>query len=307
MTINEHITEFAGLPVVTFDPHGDPPADPAAVALRVDTDWDGGKELFTLRLNALVDADWAKNVTALVIGVWGEGDETAPVAALVEAAPRLPGLRALFLGEMTYEENEASWIHHDDITPLLVAYPALEVLRIRGSEGLSITPVRHEALRELAIETGGLPASVLRSIEACDLPELAHLELWLGTDTYGGDITVEDLTVILAGARFPKLRHLGLRDAEIADEVAAAVAGSAVLARLESLDLSLGVLSDVGATALLTGQPLTHLRRLDLHHHFLSDEVAARLTDELGAAGVELDLSEANDAESDDRYIALAE
>ena len=42
------------------------------------------------------------------------------------------------------------------------------------------------------------------------------------------------------------------------------------MARLKTLDLSMGVLSDVGAEALLAGQPLTHLRRLDLHHHFLS-------------------------------------
>ena len=82
---------------------------------------------------------------------------------------------------------------------------------------------------------------------------------------------MEDLAPILAGARLPALKHLGLRDAEIADEVAAALAGAPVVARLETLDLSLGTLSDAGAAALLAGQPLTHLRKLDLHHHFLSD------------------------------------
>jgi hypothetical protein len=308
MTINERITVFAGLPVVAFDPHEDPPVDPSKVALRIDTDDDGAEDLFELRLNALVDADWAGQVSALVIGMWGEeSDAPPPIPQLVAAASKLSGLRALFLGEMTSEENEISWINQSDVAPLLTAYPALEVLRIRGSQGLAVTPTRHEALRELAFESGGLPAEVIRSVGECELPALTHLELWLGTGWYGGDATAADLTVILAGARFPNLRHLGLRDAEIADEVAAAVAGSAVVAQLETLDLSLGVLSDVGAAALLAGQPLTHLRKLDLHHHFIGDELARRLEAELGAAGVEVDLSEGSDAEGDNRYIAVAE
>lgn len=307
MTINENITVFAGLPVVAFDPHAEPPAEPSKVAWRIDTDYDSGQALFDLRLTALVESDWADQVTALVIGMWGESDEAPPLPGLIAGASRLTGLRALFLGEMTFEENEISWIQHDDLAPLLAAYPALEVLRVRGSEGLRVTPLRHAALRELAFESGGLPAAVVRSVVECELPELAHLELWLGTATYGGDATADDLAVILAGARFPQLRYLGLRNAEIADELAAAVAGAAVVAQLDTLDLSLGALSDVGAAALLTGQPLTHLRKLDLHHHFLSEELAGRLRDELDAAGVEVDLSDANEAEGDDRYISVAE
>ena len=120
------------------------------------------------------------------------------------------------------------------------------MLRVRGADGLAVTPVRHEALREFAFESGGLPAAVVGSVGECDLPALRHLELWLGTDGYGGDATVDDLAPILTGARLPALTHLGLRDSEIADEVAAALAGAPVVARLESLDLSLGALSDVG-------------------------------------------------------------
>jgi hypothetical protein len=69
------------------------------------------------------------------------------------------------------------------------------------------------------------------------------------------------------------------------------------------------MLSDVGAAALLAGQPLVHLRRLDLHHHFLTEAMQARLRDELEPAGVELDLSDAQDASEDieDRFIAVSE
>src|SRR5262249_18375749 len=148
------------------------------------------------------------------------------------------------------EENEVSWINQSDVSPLLAAYPQLEVLRVRGSQGLEISPVRHESLRELAFETGGLPVTVINSVGECDLPTLAHLELWLGTEGYGGDAVVDDLDVVLSGARWPHLSYLGLRDSELADQVAEALAGAPVTGRLSTLDLSLGTLSDVGAAAL---------------------------------------------------------
>ena len=309
MTINEHISQFAGLPVVDFDPDKPLPVEPGAAAWRVQTDYEGGAEGFERLLSALLAADWAGQVPALVIGEWGESyDTAAPVERLGAAAAQLTGLRALFLGEMTYEENEISWIMQTDVSPLLAAYPALEVLRVRGAQGLEVTPVRHETLRELAFESGGLPADVVRAVGECDLPGLRHLELWLGTVAYGGDATVDDLAPILGGARLPALTYLGLRDSEIADEVAAAVAGAPVVARLESLDLSLGALSDVGAANLLAGQPLTHLRTLDLHHHFLSEAMIERLRVELGDAGVNVDTTDRQEADEDgDRYIAVAE
>jgi len=192
---------------------------------------------------------------------------------------------------------------------LLVAYPGLTSFWARGGQGLDIQPGTYPNLRELAFEAGGLPAETVRNVGECDLPQLRHLELWLGTDAYLGDSTVDDLGTILSGRRLPVLSYLGLRDAEIADQVAAALAGAPVLARIETLDLSLGMLSDVGAGALLAGQPLTHLRRLDLHHHFLSEEMMARLRAELEPAGVELDLTgaEGADTDLDDRFVAVAE
>lgn len=310
MTINTHITEFAGLPVVEFAPDAAVPDDPGAVAWRMSIDVDDGTESFRQLLDAFLAAEWAGRVRALVIGEWGESYDThAPIDLLSEAARALTGLRALFVGEMTFEECEISWIIQADITPLLRAYPALETLRIRGSDGLALTPLRHEGLREFALESGGLPAPVVRSVGECDLPHLRHLELWLGTEAYGGDATVDDLAPILNGSRLPALTHLGLRDSEIADEVAAALAGAPVVARLETLDLSLGALSDAGAASLLAGQPLTHLRTLDLHHHFLSDAMRDRLRAELAQAGVEIDDSDPKQPLDEDggRYIAVSE
>jgi hypothetical protein len=307
--INEHIDSFAGLPIFEFDPAGAPPEDPSAVAIRLSTEFEEN-ERFQTKWDALFAADWVGQIRALVIGEWGDAYESSvPVESLVGGAAAMPGLRALFLGELIGEESEISWIQLTDVTPVLHAFPGLEVLRVRGSDGLDFVPGSYPGLRELAFESGGLPAGIVRAVGESDLPNVRHLELWLGTDTYGGDATLADLAPILAGANTPSLAYLGLRDSEIADEVAAAVAGASVVGRLETLDLSLGMLSDVGAAALLSGQPLTHLRKLDLHHHFLTAEMMQRVRDELEPAGVEVDLSDANlDARRpEDRFIAVAE
>jgi hypothetical protein len=306
MTINQHLDTFAGLDVWNFDAI-DPPADyPAARAWRIAVDDD--EDEFERVWEAFLASPDAADATAVVIGSWGyASDNTAPVALVAAAAPRLPELRHLFLGDIVAEECEISWISQDDVTPILTAYPALQTLRVRGSQGLELRPLRHEALRELALESGGLPGEVVRAVGECDLPALRRLELWLGTDEYYGDATVEDLAPIRSGARLPALTSLGLRDAELADEVAAALASAPIVARLQKLDLSLGALSDVGATALLAGQPLTHLRRLDLRHHFLSKAMRARLKEELRSAGVKVKVSRRQRGDDGDRYIAVSE
>jgi hypothetical protein len=309
MTIGHHIETFAGRRVMAFPPEEEFSGDPATIAWRIeDPDFEGG-DVFAERLELLTRQAWARGVTALVVGEWGSAyDTAAPIELLVQAMAQLPSLDALFLGEMTFEECEISWIHHGDVTPLFEAGPRLETLTIRGSDGLSLKSLSHESLRSLTFESGGLPAEVVRAVGDCDFPRLRHLELWLGTDNYGGDATPEDLAPILAGGRLPALKSLALRNAEIADMVATALASAPVVARLEVLDLAMGMLSDAGATALLTGQPLTHLRKLDLHHHYISEPVMQRLRAELTQAGVEVDLSDAGDPNSDDgRYIVVSE
>lgn len=307
MTINEHITQFAGLPVVAFDPQTASEHAGAPVAWRLHVEDDHAGDVFAKLVASWLDTVDPASVQALVVGDWGEAWETDfPVQVLVDAAPRLPNLRAVFVGEMTFDECEMSWIQQPDITPLLTAYPALEVLRVRGAMSLQLQAVQHTGLRELAIESGGLPAHVTRAIVESDLPNCAHLELWLGTEDYGRDTGVDDLGPILDGTALPALRTLGLRNAETADAVATALARAAVVPKLHTLDLSLGTLGDEGAAALLAGQPLTGLRRLDLHRHYLSDDMMARLPAAL--PGVDVDVT---DQQTEDehmgRYVAVGE
>ncbi|MFJ6618932.1 STM4015 family protein [Kitasatospora sp. NPDC091335] len=318
MAVSRHLERFHELPIHEFTPDDAPPQpgdarplpDAGAVAWRLSFDHDTEQDFAQLWQSFLEKVDPA-GVRAVVIGSWWQDDYTSvrPVVEAIAAdARRLPALEALFLGEVTYDACEISWLEMDDVTPLLNAFPGLKSLAVRGGSGLVLKPVRHDALTSLRFEAGGLPATVVQAVAGSELPALESLHLWLGVDEYGGDASLDDLAPFLDGSRLPRLRHLGLANSELQDEIAAAVAHAPVVARLESLDLSMGVLSDDGATALLEGQPLTHLRSLDLHHHYLSDAMMERLCEAL--PGVEIDLSdaEADEAEDeDDRYVSVAE
>jgi hypothetical protein len=317
MSYVEHLQELHGLPAFDFPAAGAgqelPAANAVAWRLAVDPYGDGDEAFDELWDRFLAAVDPAA-VRAIIMGPWSEADDDDSetiVQHLVAARDRLTALQAVFLGDLEMEEAEISWIEQCDVTPVLDAYPLLEEFGIRGGSGLRFPAVQHKRLRTLCFEAGGLPAEVVQGVMASDLPALEYLELWLGVANYGGDATVADLAPLLTGGRFPALHHLGLRNSEIQDEIAAAVAQAPVVAQLKSLDLSLGTLTDEGATALLAGQPLTHLTWLDLHHNFVTEPVAQRLQQALEPSGVEVDLSETG--EEDEwggeihRYTAVAE
>ncbi|SIQ80982.1 STM4015 family protein [Micromonospora avicenniae] len=315
MAFGSHANSFAGRPVVEVPEEGPLPAVDGPVSWRIarwdfeDDDEDVVSEEFQAAFEEFV-AQAGPTVESLVVGAWGYAAfNPAPIEQLCEAAPRLPALRALFLGDMTGEECEVSWMKVGDVSKLLAAYPALEVLRVRGGEDFRFSPVRHPRLRELAVESGGLSREFVGAVLDSELPALTDLELWLGTNYYGGDSTTADLAPLLAGERFSQLRRLGLRNADIADEVARALASAPVVRRIERLDLSLGTLGDEGAAALLAGQPLTHLAELDLHHHFMSEEVAASVVAALPDVRVDVSEPQKPDeyAGESHRYTAVSE
>ncbi|MFJ7263449.1 STM4015 family protein [Streptomyces globosus] len=316
MSISGHMEEWGGLPVYAFPPPGEEPAgplpEPDSVAWRVSADfWESDEEwpAAFARFAAAVDLT---RVRSLIVGTWSECAERIGeyvLDVLLPAADRMPELRALFLGDMTCEESEISWIEQADVAPVLEAFPLLEEFGVRGGSGLVFPPLRHAALRRLRIETGGLSREVVRTVGACDFPALEDLDIWLGTSWYGADTQPADLEPFMTGSRLPALRRLALRNSDIQNEIATALAGAPVVARLRELDLSMGTLGDEGALALLDGQPLTHLRKLDLHHHFISEPVALRIEEALAPHGVEVDLGHRQSTRSrrDGRYTAVAE
>jgi hypothetical protein len=77
---------------------------------------------------------------------------------------------------------------------------------------------------------------------------------------YGFDGSIADVESLLVPGQFPALKYLRLRDTEIADQFAAAVAKSPVINQLEVFDLSLGALGDEGGQALLDCPAITNLK-----------------------------------------------
>jgi len=266
---------------------------------------------FARKFLHLLDDPNSSQLEALLVGSWGDSYENTSalvVDSLVQARSRLPALRALFIGDMTAEECEISWIQQSDISPLYSAFPQLEWLQIRGGEALQLGTLNLPKLRRLVIESGGLGKSVLQSLAQASLPELEHLELWLGTDEYGWDGTVEDVVSMLNGMDFPKLKYLGLRNFVQIDELAPRLLTVPVIGKVETLDLSLGNLSDAGAEALLQLPNGGALKRLDLHHHYLSDA----MLDALKKLALDVDLKDRQEPDDwgdgeEHRYIAVSE
>ncbi|MCB9647992.1 MAG: STM4015 family protein [Deltaproteobacteria bacterium] len=312
MTISDSTEVFGGKPVRAYDP-AEGLTDAGSTAPRIHIDYDrhedGQSAVDDLRqLAAHPDAHL---VTALVvgdIGGTGEGNDFGPlVAALVEVKGALSGLTDLFIGDMIYEDCEISWINQTDVSPLYAAFPDLRQLRLRGGNGLSLGALEHARLETLIVETGGLDVQILRQVAQADLPELTHLELWLGDDGYGWNGAPSDVQAMLTSLRCPKLRYLGLRDSMIADEVAQVLATAPWPKGLRVLDLSLGTLGDVGIQALVDSGRLGGLEKLDIHHHYASPEAVARL----GGLGIEVDASDVKAPDRwddrDHRYVAVSE
>lgn len=266
-----------------------------------------GKTLFE-KMTAFLESPQAMEVSSLVIGGWEDAYEKSPQESLdllVEHGPRLAGLKELFVGDMDSEECEISWINQGDYTKLLAALPNLERLHIKGSSELTLCtePLRHDHLKALTIECGGLPKSIINTIANAQLPNLEHLCLYIGVDNYGFDGEITDFHPFMEQGRFPKLTYLGLTDSEIADEIAIAIADAPILDQLETLDLSNGTLSDKGGEALLASGKILKLKRLDLHYHYLSNDMVKKFK----SLGIVVDVSDQQDIDDEWRYPAVTE
>ncbi len=299
--ILSNLGTFIGMRVVDYDPEKPARSD---VVYRLRSTWE--KE--ELPLESFLASEAAGEARGLVIGAWQVDDSSVDssqvVHELAQAAGRLGKLAALYLGDIVGEECEMSWINQCDLTPLLLAFPSLQLLRTRGGEGLALSNPRHQRLRGLALEAGGLDVSVIRSVCQADFPELEYLELWLGTSDYGATATVADLQPLLSGRLFPKLKYLGLRNSELADELAGVLVNSPVVERLETLDLSLGVLTDEGGRSLLKLSSPT-LKKLNLHYNYFSPELSRQL--KALPFTVDVSVPAGMEEEEEARFVAVGE
>ncbi|MGZ3453292.1 MAG: TIGR02996 domain-containing protein [Polyangiales bacterium] len=260
----------------------------------------------------LFDLPTTRFLRELALGVlrWEYQSEDVPVV-LEEASKSAfaSGLRSLLLGDLAEEDVDNA--HHSigDISAVFGgAFPRLERLRVWGYEiAASSGPFAHPELGDLAIQTCALRKELYDAIVSGDLPKLERLELWFGSENYGCQLGVEDLSSLLAGTQFPRLKHLGLRNAEFTNELVSVLLAAPILTRLESLDLSMGVLAAEGARVLLEhGAAWRHLKTLDVSESLLAGNDA--LLDQLRAVGPEILAGDQRDDEDPTyRYVAVHE
>lgn len=314
MTIDDHLLRFSGRDVIDFEKYNkirDPKGEAIRISLSYDEYNDDGL-YWEDKLDLVVADPLSAKLEAIVIGPWedvGSQDSEFIVELLAANKDKLESLEAIFFGDIVMEESECSWIEQCDMSPLFEAFPKLTHFAVRGSNGLSFGDgFKHNRLRSLVVQCGGLPGSVVMEIINARLPELEHLELWLGEDNYGADFSANDLRGYLAKMNFPKLIYLGLKNSEMQDEVAAIVAESDFLKKIKVLDLSMGTLTDQGAEALLAaGSLIKNLEFLDLHHHYLTPGMVNKLS----ALGIPVNLDERQTEDISDgevwRFIAVSE
>jgi uncharacterized protein (TIGR02996 family) len=240
-------------------------------------------------------------IAAGVIGSPGDGlDHVVHVLGSTGA----PSLRVLQLGDFEYpDESEMSWFVVGDIDALWPGVPRLRHLITQGN--VTAETIDHAMLERLEVRTGGLPRSAALAIAHARLPRLRYLEVWYGDSGYGAEATLDDVAPLLARRDLPELRHLGLRNCEFTDAIAAALPASALLPQLHTLDLSLGTLSDDGARAIAANADgFRHLRRIDVSRSWLSDAAVSALR-QIGPEIIAAD--QQGDGGDDVRYVAIGE
>ena len=305
--ISSNLDTFCGKTVVDiiFE-DGIKDLDKNVYRLRLDYEaLDSGEKMDDFIQN-FAEAPFASQIEELIIGQWHDasGDSSMVVNKLVELKDTFKNLKALFIGDITYEEMEISWIQQCDMSPILAAYPNLEFFQIRGGDKLSLSQLKHPNLKTLIIQTGGLPPNVINDISIAELPNLEKLEVWLGSDAYGFESKIEDFENIINGGKFPKLMYLGLKNSIIQDEIAIKIAQSPILDQLHTLDLSMGVLTDKGAQALLDSPKIKQLTHLNLNHHYMSDSMMEKLR----GLGISISMDDQEDADDEDyRYVEVSE
>ncbi len=252
---------------------------------------ENGKNAGTMVEDILADPEFPE-LTELVVGEWGgawEGSCQKMIDGITEHAERFSHIESLFIGDMSWEECEVSWIMQGNYSRLWGAMPQLKELTIKGSTDLVLGEICHEGLESLTIICGGLPKSVIREIQNAKLPNLKKLLLYIGVEYYGFDGNADTVRELLEQGDFPQLSYLGITDSDIQDELTQVVLDSKYIGQIQTLDLSNGILTDQGGALLLERLPAyPNIKKLDAHYNYLS----AQMAEKLKTLPMEVDVSE---------------
>ncbi|PRP94061.1 WGR domain protein [Enhygromyxa salina] len=253
-------------------------------------------------LAALMSSPASEFLAELTIGLTDfEGGGLSAAHRAIAAGIVHPHLHTLFVGDFHAEQQEISWVSHGDVSGIYAKAPALRTLRLRGAD-IGLGELEHPTLARLEIESGGLPEASVASLAKAKLPELAHIEVWFGCEGYGGTTNIEALRPLFSTKTLPKLKHLGLQNSEMQDEIAIELAKSELLTQVESVDLSMGTMREPGAQAILDAAGrFRHLKSLNLSDNFIPSALTAQLRSALGSM-LKLGRQESADVYNDEEY-----
>jgi len=236
-------------------------------------------------------------------GVYGSrGDLRDIIAVIARRAP--PTLRTLHLGDFEApRESDISAYDVGNLAKLWRAVPRLQTLIVQGGS-FSLGDVVLPEVEHVELITTGLSAKNVRAVAAATWPELRHLEVWFGASDAGGNAKLSDIEPLFARTDL-ELDHLGLRNAEITDELCRALVDSPLLAKLNELDVSDGCATD-DAARILTTPAFAHLESLDVSENYLSQAACERLEAVFGTRVVIGEQKDAEDGDGD-RFVSVGE
>jgi uncharacterized protein (TIGR02996 family) len=190
------------------------------------------------------------------------------IDCLIKYGPKT--LRSLELARMDEKETFLSWVDLGDLSRLWTEFPGLSRVVLQGGKMHLGSVIYAEHIKHFEIRTGGLDVNNLRAIASSHWPELETLYLWLGDPNYNGKSTSDDLYPLLNNNHFPKLKRLGLMNANYTNEIVQSLSQSSLLPQLSELDLSLGTMDDNGAYRLLNHRSaFQHLSKISLVDNYL--------------------------------------
>ncbi|MEM8531890.1 MAG: STM4015 family protein [Chloroflexota bacterium] len=279
--------------------------------------FDDTDEVDTIVQALVVARERLPNLEAIFFGDIISVQSEMPWIALTDLSPLLHAYPNLtYFGVRGTNGLSLGSLCHEKLQTLVVESGGLDVQVIREVTSAQLPALEHLELwlgdsewgasltiNDL-IESAGLDAQVVHEGEGAHLSALEDMELWLDDAEWGANFTIDDLKPVFTGEVFPRLKYLGLRNSDITDDIAVAIAQAPIIEQLDVLDLSLGTLGDKGAAALLASPVVAQLQKLDLHHHFCTEEMMERLQ----MLGIKVDLSNAKGfKDADDRFVAVGE
>lgn len=188
------------------------------------------------------------------------------IDALVTFKDKLINLQALFIGDEENSEYKGTSVHLEDLSPILKAYPNLQILQVRVDTDYFVNHVlnqkiQNENLKTLIIESGRHTEELW--LDVLEAKSLEYLELW------NRRRTSENFFEKIA-QKFPKLEYLGLRSYENTDRLVELIVNSPLIEQLQVLDLSYGSLTKEGVSILKQSPAIKRLHTLNISMNYIA-------------------------------------